>query len=395
MNDPLKQAASLLNENAPTGERLAYVNPFEEVMLKEMGGSGKPSSGGVPSYKKGDVEAPPPRDVGKETRDNLQAQIDLAPDLFKSESQFRPEYANLERQIMLEQFGLDPTMSLLEAYETGIAPSMARQKLIAGQGEVDMIKQLGPQLVEAQRAVDPLAEDIRKRVMTSTRETLGETNPFDRLVARREAGLDRPNEFDEVVDQTREEFRAGQGLTETEQRDLEQRVLAGAADRGMEGQASTLAQAMSQRLSSNRDLGRQRREDLLAALRGRNQLDRERDMDFGRALQNQQAFQSTALQNAGAAYNMGNFDILQALTGRTGMTPMMNQQQFGSAQFALDSSPAIFNPESQYAGQLHTQNWQGEMDARAATAANRAGMMSGFMTGLGTFGGGYYHGKGA
>ena len=27
------------------------------------------------------VAAPPPRDVGKETRDNLQAQVDLAPEL--------------------------------------------------------------------------------------------------------------------------------------------------------------------------------------------------------------------------------------------------------------------------------------------------------------------------
>jgi len=395
MNDPLKQAAGLLNENAPTGERLAYVNPLEEAMLKQMGGSGKPSSGGVPSYKKGDVEAPPPRDYGKETADTLQAQVNLAPQLYASEAQVRPQYADLERQIMLKQLGLNPTMGLLQAYEQSIVPSQVRQKLASARGEVDMIKELGPELVEAQRSVDPLAEDIRKKVMTSTRDTLDDTNPFDRLVQRKSANLGTANDYQEVVDQTQEEFRAGQGLTETEQRDLEQRVLAGAADRGMEAQGSTLANAMEQRLSANRGLGRQRREDLLTALTARDQLERGRDMDYSRALQNQQAYQQQQLQNAGAAYGMGNFDVLAALTGRSGMAPQQATQQFGSAQFALDSSPGIFNPESPYAGQLATQNSQAEMDARTATAANRSNMFSGFMQGLGTFGGGFYQGRGA
>ncbi len=393
MNDPLKQAASLLNQNAPTGERLAYVNPVEEAMLKKMGGSGKPSSGGVPSYKKGDVEAPPPRDYGKETADTLQAQVNLAPQLYASEAQFRPQYADMERQIMLKQLGLNQNMGLLEAYEKAIIPSQVRQKYASAKGEVDMIKELGPELVEAQRAVDPLAEDIRKKVMTSTRDTLDDTNPFDRLVERKAANLGTANDYQEVVDQTQEEFRSGQGLTETEQRDLEQRVLAGAADRGMEAQGSTLANAMEQRLSANRGLGRQRREDLLSALTARDQLERGRDMDYSRSLQNQQAYQQQQLQNAGAAYGMGNFDVLAALTGRSGMVPQQATQQFGSAQFSLDSSPGIFNPESQYAGQLATQNPQAQMDPRTATAANRSNMFSGFMQGVGSFGGGWMSGR--
>ena len=57
----------------------------------------------------------------------------------------------------------------------------------------------------------------------------------------------------------------------------------------------------------------------------------------------------------------------------------MAQQGFGGANFALNSSPAIFNPESAYAGSLATSNQQNIMDARTATAANRAGMMQGLM----------------
>jgi len=55
MNDPLKLAANTLNAQAPEGEQLAFINPMEALMLKEMGGSGKPAAGGVPSFKKGDV----------------------------------------------------------------------------------------------------------------------------------------------------------------------------------------------------------------------------------------------------------------------------------------------------------------------------------------------------
>ena len=323
----LSKAASTLNQFAPPGERLAYVNPAEEAMLKEMGGSGKPAAGGVPSYKKGDVAAPPPRDYGAETRDTLQAQVDLAPELFKSEAEFRPQYADLERRMMLEQMGIDPSKGLLQAYEEDFAPSMVRQKEATVQGDIDMLRKYGPELLKAQREADPLADSLRQGIMESASEDLA----------------------------------AGMGLTETEQRDLDQQVLAGAADRGMEGQASTFGDMISQRLSANRGVKQQR------------------------------------LANAANAYRMGASDPLFALTGRAATTPGQAMAQFGSANFALDSSPGIFNPESQYAGNLATQNYQGQMDARTATAANQAGMMAGLMGGVsqaagGIFGGGFAKG---
>ena len=318
----LSKAASTLNQFAPPGERLAYVNPAEEAMLKEMGGSGKPAAGGVPSYKKGDVAAPPPRDYGAETRDTLQAQVDLAPELFKSEAEFRPQYADLERRMMLEQMGIDPSKGLLQAYEEDFAPSMVRQKEATVQGDIDMLRKYGPELLKAQREADPLADSLRQGIMESASEDLA----------------------------------AGMGLTETEQRDLDQQVLAGAADRGMEGQASTFGDMISQRLSANRGVKQQR------------------------------------LANAANAYRMGASDPLFALTGRAATTPGQAMAQFGSANFALDSSPGIFNPESQYAGNLATQNYQGEMDARTATAANQAGMMGGLIGGVGQAAGGIFGG---
>ena len=97
-SDPLKEAAEKLNTQAPEGEQLAFINPMEALLLKEMGGSGKPAAGGVPSYKKGDVDSPPPRNYGQETRDTLQAQVDLAPQLFESEAKVSPTVCRFRAQ---------------------------------------------------------------------------------------------------------------------------------------------------------------------------------------------------------------------------------------------------------------------------------------------------------
>jgi len=309
MNDPLKIAAQSLNEAAPPGERLAFVNPLEEAGLKAAGGQGEPAAGGIPSYKKGDVEAPPPRDYGQETADTLETQIRLAPKLFASEERFRPEYANLERRIQLEQLGIDPEISLLEAFEDYIAPSLVRQERAGVEGDIDMLRELGPQLVQAQRAADPLAESLRQSVMTEALE----------------------------------DMQAGAGMTAQETRDVDEQTLAMAAQRGLVGQNVSDYDRMKAKLLGDRQAEAQR------------------------------------MQNASAAYGLGQGDPLLALTGRRMNTGANVAQQFGAAGYGLESSPAIFNPESAYAGALSTQNWQGQMDARTATAANRAAMTGGLL----------------
>ena len=263
------------------------------------------------------VEAPPPRDYGAEMRDTLASQINLAPQLYASEAKYRPQYANLERGIMLEQLGLSPNTNLLDAYRQINTAQKGIQR-DSTQADIDMIRDLGPQLAEAQRAADPEADLLRTAIMADATEAM----------------------------------EADGGLTEDESRMVDQRILEGAADRGMADQKSTLLDQMKGQLQGDRAVKQQR------------------------------------LQNASAAYSMGNFDPLLALTGRSGTAPAMAQQGFGGANFALNSSPAIFNPESAYAGSLAASNQQNIMDARTATAANRASMFGGLMGGLGSLGGG-------
>jgi hypothetical protein len=301
------------------------------------------------------VEAPPPRNYAQESRDTLSAQVELAPQLFESEAKYRPQYANLERSILLEQLGLNPNSNLLDAYSQ-INKAQKGIQRDATQADINMIRDLGPQLAEAQRQADPEADALRQAIMADA-----------------SAGLEEgAGEFSEIADQAREDYLSGEGLTALEKRELDQQILEGAADRGMEGQASTLEDQIMGRLSADRSIRDQRRNV------------------FERALANESSAKQRALQNAGTAYSMGNFDPLLALTGRTGTAPAMAQQGFGGANFALNSSPAIFNPESSYSGSLAASNQQNIMDARTATAANKANMFGGLMGGLGSIGGGFF-----
>ena len=151
--DKLSQAAALLNRAAPPGERLAFVNRREEKGLKAAGGSGKAAAGGVPSYKKGDVESPPPRDYGREVRETLGEQIKLAPDLFAAESEFRPKYAELDAGI-----AEDIAPRLMDLYEK-IQPrfsAMDREAATAKrEADIASIEQLGGRAKAAMDAANP------------------------------------------------------------------------------------------------------------------------------------------------------------------------------------------------------------------------------------------------
>ena len=417
MNE-LKNAADVLNRVAPPGERLAYVNPQEEKLLKAVGGSGKPAAGDVPSYKKGDVEAPPPRDYGRETRDTLEAQIELAPYLYAAEmsQQYgRPAYARAEQDMLWESLlgtrrpAVAPDVSptgpalppareettaevvdrlfdrqepaaapapvpyasgpwapvravpappppetgaewrermapmlegtlgapegtpaerrggLLELYERHIAPSLIRQQRQAAQGEIAMLRELGPEFVAAQRAADPESEKIRVGLQRKAQE-----------------GLD-----------------AGQGLTEEEVRGITQGMRQAQSARGSTFQRSQPA-AIQETLAR---------------------------MGAGRQAEAQRIARASSILG-----QTGQVDPFLALTGRTARIPGQVMSQMGGAGFALQAGPQLFSPESAYAAGLAGQNQGNIMNARMATQANKAAITGGLLQGLGSMGGGFFHG---
>jgi hypothetical protein len=164
--DPLAQAARLLNENAPEGESLAYINSAEAKMLKDAGGAGEPvNSSGVPSYflQKlfgGGKEPPklPKLDVGKSARDYVSAMADpaLQGQLLQTRQTYDPQYQDL--QLSLAQRAADPMAQLAEqqamrAQEFG--GQMAERQ--AGT-DISLISRFGPGMTEAVRASDPLQQ---------------------------------------------------------------------------------------------------------------------------------------------------------------------------------------------------------------------------------------------
>ena len=148
-----------------------------------------------------DVEAPEPRDVGQEYRDTLQAQIDLAPDLFEAEANpdyGRSAYAGLDLQVLQETLP-----GLLAAYENQTIPSLARadaqSRRIQQEADIASLEELGPRASEAARAANP----------------------------QQQALVDALNE------QALAELQAGTNLDPSLQRTTQQAIRQGQADRGM------------------------------------------------------------------------------------------------------------------------------------------------------------------
>lgn len=341
----LKNAADVLNRMAPRGERLAYVNPQEERMLKAMGGSGQPAAGGVPSYSlfglaaavglgkqlfggggsSININPPAERKYGDETRQSLDDQIALAEDLYKAETsqEFgRPAYARAEQDIVRES--LDPDapqgIGLLELYEKYVAPSIMRQQRQAAQGEIAMLRDLGPEFMAAQRAADPESEALRAS-----------------LQQRAQEGLD-----------------AGQELTKAELAGITEGFRASQAARGDAYQRSS--PSAIQETMARLGAGRQAEEQRIA-------------------------------RAAGILGQTRQVDPFLALTGRTARVPEQVMGQLGGSGFALQAGPQLYNPESAYAAGLTGQNQANLMNARMASAANRSTLMGGLLQlGGGMFG---------
>lgn len=146
------------------------------------------------------IKAPPARDYGKETRDTLQAQIDLAPDLYAAEEKFRGKYAQLDLDIA-KQLAPD----LLDLYET------SQRRLGA----------LDRETLAAQREADISAiEDYGTRAMQGYRAAADAANPEQAALM---AELNR---------QALSDLKLGGQLNASERRDLQQSARGAQAARG-------------------------------------------------------------------------------------------------------------------------------------------------------------------
>ena len=121
--------------------------------------------------RKTKVEAPPARNYYREVSDTLQAQMDLAPDLYASEEQWRGKYAQLDLDIATQ---IAP--GLLDLYETSQRRIGAfdREQLTA-QREADIasVEQLGGRAKAAFDAANPeqaaLMAELNRQALSDLR----------------------------------------------------------------------------------------------------------------------------------------------------------------------------------------------------------------------------------
>lgn len=312
----LRKAAGTLNRAAPPGERLAFVNPMEETLLKAAGGSGKPAAGDVPSYKKGDVEPPPAVDYGGKMWDTLMAQKNIMGPMAEEERKwgsYMSENELMKLRTML--MGTADTPGLLATYEGDVDPALRRmaeaQKKSTVAGNVAAMEEFGPAMREAIRAQDP----------------------------------ERAKLMDTMMGQAQEGVEMGARLSPYEQRQVAQSTRSGQAARGMGyGPRDVAYENIAQ-------------------------------LETGRAEKARRFAQGA--QAAGLSQALYGDPFMQVLGQSGGMSPAAAAEIGGQA--AGMAPGRLFNPESPTAFGVYNQNAQRTLAANTASAANKTAMLTGGM----------------
>ena len=177
------------------------------------------------------VSAPEPRNYGQETRDTLQAQLDLAPQKYAAEAQFAPKYQALQLGLLQQA-----TPELLRLYKEQIAPTMGEVEAAARSrsraGDIADISALGPQARAAIKASSPEQAALA-----------------DTLTAQAQSGL-----------------AAGSRLTPEQQRMVEQQTRSSLAARGLaQGPSGALQEAVRSQMAGA-GLQQQRQQQAMGAL---------------------------------------------------------------------------------------------------------------------------------
>tara|TARA_Y100000588_G_scaffold9751_1_gene10865 strand:+ start:4708 stop:5568 length:861 start_codon:yes stop_codon:yes gene_type:complete len=275
------------------------------------------------------IAAPPPRDYYKETKDTLKAQIELAPQLFKAEAS--------------EEYGQP-------AY-TGLALKTLRMGLQGDGNEPGMLSQYQNTIAPVLREVDAQNLRYQREQDVADVEALGQ-----RASAAVEAADPKSKALgDELTRQVQSDLESEGRLSDRERRDVQQASRAAWGARGLAyspgaGQSEAYITHMTQ--------------------------------DAKRRANMQAASQLWAQRKAQAS------DPFMAILGRgSGVAAQGQSFMQGGQGLVQGAGPGLFNPESGYAQQMYNQQWQGQLAARTASAANKAAMWGAGIGALGKIGG--------
>lgn len=272
----------------------------------------------------GDVNAPAPRDYGQETRDTLQAQVDLAPDRFAAEAAYSPLYADLSannvRRTLLGADGKSGLLSLFEQIAPRTQALQDQSQQAQRQSDLRSLQELGAPTVDALRNADPQQKALMDALNASALQDL----------------------------------QAGSGLDPATQAQIAQSVRASQASRGVGfGNADAVAEAYT--------LG---------------------DRGLSLKTQRQLTAQNVARLNAATGA-----DPALAILGRPSQGAAQGQALLGQGQQqAAQSGPTLFSPESAYAGDVYNTNYNANAAANIASANNKTALIGAGISAAGSAG---------
>ena len=343
----------------------------------------------------GGGNAPAPRNIGQETRDTLNAQVDLAPQLFASEAEFRPKYAALESDLLQRQLMGSPASKRMERYITGYETKPSTKRVVGyrtdgqqgmggqaglqrqpiyegedamqipiyGEREVDVPAQEGllslfeSKVAPVSRRME--AEDSRARREADIRDVM-EMGP-EAVEAIRQANPKQAALIDRLMADAEEELGYGRRLSPSMRREVEQNVRGSQAARGFGyGPVDVFTEAM--------ELG-QAGEEMYARRKG------------------------DAAGAVGLSQNVYG-DPFMAILGRGSNAGAASHALVGQAGgVSAGAGPRLFNPESGYASDVYNTNYNAEAAARISAANNRSALIGAGIGAMGSFGGGYLAGR--
>lgn len=222
--------------------------------------------------------------------------------------------------------------------------------------QMDLMKQAAPGMMEMYNLYAPQLGQVESQVRSQSRSSdiadISRLGP-EAMAAARRANPMQASIVDSMLQQANSGMMAGSALTPDQQRMVQQQTRAGLQARGMNGQASG---AMLEALNS---------------------------AYAGSGVQQQRAqYASGGMGASQALYG----DVFQQVLGRPSQSFGMTGGFAGASQSFNPGQ--LFNPESQYAGDIYNQNYQGQLAANTASAANSAALTGGIIGGVGKIAGG-------
>jgi hypothetical protein len=95
----------------------------------------------------------PERDYGTETRETLQAQLDLAPQMLEAEQKYGPQYQQM--QIDMLKSAMPQLVDLYKGVATPLGEMDAANKRAQQEADIAAVRDLGPEALAAMKASNP------------------------------------------------------------------------------------------------------------------------------------------------------------------------------------------------------------------------------------------------